>query len=1170
MKLLLLLLLSFSSFASTIESLSLKINDKELIASSFPMGYFDSTKLDLVLFEVKEKQKAAFLGYCMANLPEDADDNTFCLNAEKNNLTQGWRSNLYNRTYQKIIDLLSYAIEIGRDMGRQDFLSSEGQDFVKTISLAVQIYENTKKGPLVPKDVKAFDYLGKLLSFFRSYSISNPKETTSEEKVFSPIKDSFLYNNENEVSPIIEDHSEEIMATFDFSAGNYPFVVKYRGEKWAIRFPTEVLDVPKDQDVISGINFKIRPNTPQVGHALKRIASALGYKVLPSMFKKRVRIIFSQQDLEGSSYSLLKTKMLSKLSEAYPQEILPKSLFNDTEGFIELKGVALEKIYDENNFLSFNGIPLSSGGNEERREYRALALFAAWVDLPFLNDDIGVGIYDVKQGKLNHLLYNLDYGLGYGYPNLFRNKLVKKVQRKNGQVTKISLTYKPFHKTDLFSKINLSDAKWMAEKIALFKSEDLKNIFLESGFPELVAEIFVKKLMDRRNQILEALDLISEKTPREEGWSNNIAGSEQYFTKDGFLIDPNNELTTLVESSFPIYWSATWFAKRGNHGFNRVAFKNYGRRLLSTINALGAGNLHLGPGYYNNAPIFQEFGTNSNPGFGPCFGNCFFQGLSIGVHTLLPYRFVIENPDKKSNKPFLVIDLFRLALKAGIGTGFFNTLGVSPIGIQPIGNADVFTVFEFIKVHPTDDFKQYTEGYKEGVKSPGLPIFGLQQKFIESMEKDDSIMINKYIGLDANLGVGWSAPISVASFRTGFNINFYFLGSKVLHKDTDENIILNFSRISAKQFSLYARLEVMGFIDKNLFQSGVNLSLADINKRDQVFLFNLKDEKDNKVFFESAKMLTPNKIPDEYRLSERLVNTKQSEISTRLSSFMGHDRKTKKIEAQFKNFTDGSVQKELAYLRRLETFLNTNQKIYDYKASINEKGDMFFKVKTRIIYKNVKKEKFLKFYPLIQRLTPEDFIVFDLNAVEEDMGDVEFNSVAILSGTGIQKLLGFSDLQICLAYMEESEKSKCHNEDYPIGLKFLLGDLKSAKQKYDDLGPNPNKQSVFSILKRLVNIQIHHYKNDSLIKIFKSLIPREDFFQYSTLSSTKAAFPGKSEEINLSRGNKGTFPLAARHLAETVEQAYAIFSDELFYTLRFYMFRRDPSINYDRIGFLIK
>jgi len=1168
MKFLLLLLLSFASFARTTEGAPIEINDSEIISSSFSNGNFDSTKLELVLMEVKEKQNAAFLNYCQSNLPEDATDNTYCLSAEKNNLQQNWRANLYNRTYQQIINLFTSAIEKGKGLNQDDLKTQEGREFVRTISLALQVYENTKLGALIPKDVKTFDYLGKLGSFFRSYSIENPKDPSINDLPGSI--DSLVVTKKNTDISIIEESAEEIAVTFDFSHEDFPFVVKYRGEKWAIRFPTEVLDVPDDHNPLDGIDFKIRPNTPQVGQVLGRMAKELGYNVYPSTFKKKVRVYFSQADLTGSSYQILKNKMLAKLSESYPQEILPKSIFDDSNEFIELKGVSLQKIYDKNKYLSFNGFPISSAGNQNKRAYRALALFAAWVDLPFLDDTIGAGIFDVKNVSLNHMLYNLDYGLGYGYPNLFKNKLVKKVHRKNGVATKIDLTYKPFHKTDLFSKMTLADAKWMAEKIAEFTPEQIKSIFLESGFPEIVANIFVKKLMDRRNQILEAFDLINEKTSLEQGWNNTIEGHEQYFTKDGFLIDPKGEFTTLVDSSFPIYWSTTWFAKRDNHGFNQVAFKNYGRRLLSTLNALGTGSLHLGPGYYNNGFTFQEFGSNSNSGFTGCTGSCFFQGLNIGASALLPYRFVMENPDKTSPKRFLIVDLFRLAIRAGVGSDVVNGLGISAYGLQPLGNAHVFSVFEFIKIHPADSFKEYTEGYKEGVKTPGLPIFGLQKKFIESMEQDDSILINKYIGSDMEIGVRWAPPIpiEIVSAKVGIQAKVFLLGSKVLHKEADENVILNFSKLTAKQLSIFARLEVLGFLDRNLLGTGVGLSLGDFNKRDQVFLFDLKNENDNNTFYESIKALTPKKIPDEYKLSERIIHTKQSEISTRLTSFMGHDRKTKKIEAQFQNFTDGTSQKEYAFTRRLDTFLNKNERIYNYKSSINEKGDMFLKVNTSIKFNNVTRERFAKFYPLIKQQTPEDFIVFDINTVDEDMGDVEFNSTMILSGSGIQKLLNLSENELCRTYVEEKELDKCEAKDYPIGLKLLINDLRKTQDDYKQLGPNADKKSIFDVLRRLTNLPVHHWKNESLIKIFENMIPQQDFFQQSSLTSEKAAFPGKINEINLSRRNKGSFMPSARHLAETTEEAYAIFSDQLFYTMRNYIFSRDPSLEYPRNGFL--
>jgi hypothetical protein len=210
---------------------------------------------------------------------------------------------------------------------------------------------------------------------------------------------------------------------------------------------------------------------------------------------------------------------------------------------------------------------------------------------------------------------------------------------------------------------------------------------------------------------------------------------------------------------------------------------------------------------------------------------------------------------------------------------------------------------------------------------------------------------------------------------------------------------------------------------------------------------------------------------------------------------------------------------------------------------------------------------------MIKKLTPDDFIVFDLNAVDEDLGDIEFNTIAIVSGEGIKKLLGFSNFQICNAYLEgedeeQEERIECDKSNYPIGLKLLISDLEKTREEFKELGPNPDKKSVFGVLKKLVNLHVHHYKNESLIKLFKTLIPREDFFQASTLHSSNAAFPGKIDEINLSRINKGAFSPSVRHLADTVEQAYSIFSDQLIFSLRNYLYFKDPSLDYPRTGFL--
>ena len=193
------------------------------------------------------------------------------------------------------------------------------------------------------------------------------------------------------------------------------------------------------------------------------------------------------------------------------------------EDWILLNDVALEA--RPINELRVGPFDVSSWDLSNRREYRSLLLLWGWVGLnntkpanfKFLYRKFGNTLFpylrmhdlgntfgsttDLKKPK-NFLSF-----MEFQKVNVFPNHFLTMHRDKN----ELSL-----HWNDLvllgryFENTTWADLKWMARKIAVLKKEDIQRTFEESGMPKPVVDLYTIKMVQRRNEIVEAFDLQDE------------------------------------------------------------------------------------------------------------------------------------------------------------------------------------------------------------------------------------------------------------------------------------------------------------------------------------------------------------------------------------------------------------------------------------------------------------------------------------------------------------------------------------------------------------------------------------------------------------------------------------------------------------------------------------
>jgi len=103
----------------------------------------------------------------------------------------------------------------------------------------------------------------------------------------------------------------------------------------------------------------------------------------------------------------------------------------------------------------------------------------------------------------------------------------------------------PMLRKTSFSQTTYADLKWMARQIANLRESDIRFAFEQGGFPRDVVDLFIYKLISRRNEIIDAFDLGSEFSkyyvPDLKTYSPNSSVRNGVVIKPGFEGHPHFE-----------------------------------------------------------------------------------------------------------------------------------------------------------------------------------------------------------------------------------------------------------------------------------------------------------------------------------------------------------------------------------------------------------------------------------------------------------------------------------------------------------------------------------------------------------------------------------------------------------------------------------------------------
>ncbi|MDH3735160.1 MAG: hypothetical protein OEU54_16645, partial [Gemmatimonadota bacterium] len=211
----------------------------------------------------------------------------------------------------------------------------------------------------------------------------------------------------------------------------------------------------------------------------------------------------------------------------------------DAEGreFIVFREAVAELKHQEIKRIGF--FPFSHGIAAEHREARGLFLFNAWIANADMKDEENnkVALRKDRNGRYRTYLIQQDLGhaLGLVLPEkvdafpwdlVARDPWSRAIGALRGRT---ELTYLDLQDNGLEDTATYFDIKWMARRIAQLTRPQIAAAVALGRWPDAVGDLYVEKLIHRRNQFVVAFGLADEFPP--------LPVDRHYTSPDGVVVD---------------------------------------------------------------------------------------------------------------------------------------------------------------------------------------------------------------------------------------------------------------------------------------------------------------------------------------------------------------------------------------------------------------------------------------------------------------------------------------------------------------------------------------------------------------------------------------------------------------------------------------------------------
>lgn len=262
------------------------------------------------------------------------------------------------------------------------------------------------------------------------------------------------------------------------------------------------------------------------------LARAVGYPTIPSVFRDRVKLKMGKKKYYDQSGKLVKkertydefiAEWIHKhgVSLGNPMNFIEQSEQDKKEGVVTLKNVCLEGYPSgDDEHRRLGGFRLGRNGFNNRREYRALLLLAALIDLNDGGDNqVRADVYkDPRTGEIKPYFFFSDIGYSMGpwfifdnpgTVNGYRDWIATSAWYDSDQVN-IWWNHSDYN-VDVFAHTTYDDVKWLLRRYLRLSGKQIEEIVRGSGLPEPVVQVYAEKIKLRLHDLAQNFEMLDEK-----------------------------------------------------------------------------------------------------------------------------------------------------------------------------------------------------------------------------------------------------------------------------------------------------------------------------------------------------------------------------------------------------------------------------------------------------------------------------------------------------------------------------------------------------------------------------------------------------------------------------------------------------------------------------------
>jgi hypothetical protein len=291
------------------------------------------------------------------------------------------------------------------------------------------------------------------------------------------------------------------------------------------------------------------------------LLAALGFNVDVSMHLKNIRVYLGKHRVEEVEKDWIGYFDRQRLHTYLPlksmlQEGAAGQGRDERGEYLAFQETVAELKPDELERIGF--FPFAEGMAANFREARGLFLFNAWIGNADMKDEENnkLVLRRGADGKRKMYLVQQDIGHSMGWvlperPEAFPWDLVEShaPARVFGFLNRsIELDYIDLQDTGLERTTTYSDAKWMARLIAQLTRKQIEDALALGHWPGGIAQLYVEKLINRRNQLVQVFDLEDE--------FSLLPVDRKLTTADGSVVD--GELERSRWEGSPIDFDHHW------------------------------------------------------------------------------------------------------------------------------------------------------------------------------------------------------------------------------------------------------------------------------------------------------------------------------------------------------------------------------------------------------------------------------------------------------------------------------------------------------------------------------------------------------------------------------------------------------------------------------------